>query len=1097
MDQLQRSLELLKRVPSTPYPGLRPFLDHEDMLLHGRERQIGQVTARLVAQGRFVAVLGGSGSGKSSLVRAGVVPMLRRGTHGAGDLWETVVCTPGTNFEKATQGRQQQSPITRLAWEFCAALADPDVNRPADKTETEVKRLLNVAIEDRRSTIEEQLRQPGGLDNVIANWGYSLSLPGGGDPRQACVLVVIDQFEELFHSSNRNVRDAHHLINRVIEHYHLASQREGCPRCFVAITMRTEHLQDCAAHIGLPEAINTSAYLVSRLDERELRSVIEGPARRFLKLRQRLAPDDESLPDKVEFEQKVVARLIADTVRIADKPDHLPLLQHLLARIWQQACRDPSACDSGFPRKITERHLWAAAKAPLSDGPASTEADLQDCNTLESSLQEWAQFAFDKQPSEREALAALFRLLAYRDPVSGTYNQQRMNLPADESERKKLYELLDKRWIHSVNYLFWDDRNPDSATLKVSHESFIRNWKYFRDLVDFETLRFERFHRLLADCHEWLGQPSEPLRRTLLLDEGQLQRMADARVPEALLQDNAQWSCGWERAWARVRGFLAGVLTKVSDGLAWQWRRFTPLNFSGEVPALWHKWHAWLEQLPDGEQLGKIDPASAREYYLRSQDRVHNKQWTLVGLAGVTLLGLGWIAFSMFIQQPVIDNANVFIDSSDKARVFRVPLESEGLGANLLELVKLVETVDRFEKAKTNVGWGALGMVLPRAKRTVEPQLNSTLRSLLVSRIWRMPPESNASAVATQDVTGQQKQDRSTCGNIPGRFVFDRDTANGSRKGLWITSDAWILPAEISEDSSSCTTNSIPLRSLPKGTVGFDKGLNHLLMASSDDGDNQRRGPAISAARVVRDKGGNIEHIEPDFLVISGDKGATKLLRDQLEKDSQSLLQWEPTLGGRAWEVGKQRWRIVSSGTIPLGKVKEDDLDTLPNAEITNAPACLAITDRLKNKIEGSSSITTLVYTEYCLIVISWPSDPSHPPSTFQAYALPLPDDLTTDGKHLAKGRAVPPLFSTELDQSAGDVGSRQWKTGKPGTSYAGWLVFAASNGRPELAYLGVAWSTAALKEIGNSVLENHCAALTLEERKNIGCPPGPPAHQG
>jgi len=1121
MDQLQRSLELLKRVPSTPYPGLRPFLDHEDMLLHGRERQIGQVTARLVAQGRFVAVLGGSGSGKSSLVRAGVVPMLRRGTHGAGDLWETVVCTPGTNFEKAAQGRQQQSPITRLAWEFCAVLADPDVKRPGDRTETDVKCLLNMAIEDRRRTIEEQLRQPGGLDNVIANWGHSLSLPGGGDPRQACVLVVIDQFEELFHSSNRNVRDAHHLINRVIEHYHLASQREGCPRCFVAITMRTEHLQDCAAHIGLPGAINTSAYLVSRLDERELRSVIEGPASRFLKLRQRLAPDDESLPDKVEFEQKVVARLIADTVKIADKPDHLPLLQHLLARIWQQACRDSSACDGGFPREISERHLWAAAKAPLSDGPLATEADLQDSNTLESSLQEWAQFAFDKQPSEREELAALFRLLAYRDPVSGTYSQQRLNLPADESERKKLYELLDKRWIHSVNYLFWDDRNPDSATLKVSHESFIRNWKYFRDLVDFETLRFERFHRLLADCHEWLGAPGELLRRTLLLDEGQLQRIADARVPEALLQDSAQRLCGWDRAWARARGYLAGKLSKVSDGLAWQWRKFSPLVLSGEVPPLWHKWHAWLEQLPDGERLGKIDPASVQEYYLRSQDRVHNKQWTLVGLACVTLLGLGWIAFSLLIQQPVIDNTNVFIDSADKTSLIRVFPESESLGANHLELAKVLDTVDKFEKAQTNVGWGALGMVLPKAKRTVEPQLNGTLRSLLVSRIWRTPPKSEPSAVgpedgtrqknkdplmaAPRDVTCQMPKEPSECGIIPGRFVFDRIGGDCNSKGLWITSamnpttgGAYILPAEIRKDGS-CTTSGTLLRSLPKGSVGFDKGLNHLLMVSErlDNGSGEKGRSEISVARVLRDVDGNIDSIETDFAVVTGDNDATKVLQDQLDQNVGALLEWNPMFGGRAWRVGKESWRIVSSGMISLSDVDSAGLDTLTKADARNAPACLAITRRLKEKIEGSS-ITTLADADYCLIVIGLPPAPHKARSLFQVYAIPLSDDLTRDsnGEKLDNGRAVPLLFSTDLDLSAADVGTRKWKTGKLGTPYAGWLVYATAEGGTEIAYKGVAWSTSALKEIGKSVLIGHCRTLTSEEQKITGCPndplPGP-----
>ena len=57
------------RLPREPYPGLRPFLAFEAALLFGRERQVREVIERLQAT-QFVAVLGGSGSGKSSLIHA-------------------------------------------------------------------------------------------------------------------------------------------------------------------------------------------------------------------------------------------------------------------------------------------------------------------------------------------------------------------------------------------------------------------------------------------------------------------------------------------------------------------------------------------------------------------------------------------------------------------------------------------------------------------------------------------------------------------------------------------------------------------------------------------------------------------------------------------------------------------------------------------------------------------------------------------------------------------------------------------------------------------------------------------------------------------
>ena len=58
-----------------PYPGLRPFNRDEDEIFFGREAQVNQLLDKL-ADTHFLAVLGTSGSGKSSLVRAGLLPAL-------------------------------------------------------------------------------------------------------------------------------------------------------------------------------------------------------------------------------------------------------------------------------------------------------------------------------------------------------------------------------------------------------------------------------------------------------------------------------------------------------------------------------------------------------------------------------------------------------------------------------------------------------------------------------------------------------------------------------------------------------------------------------------------------------------------------------------------------------------------------------------------------------------------------------------------------------------------------------------------------------------------------------------------------------------
>ncbi len=61
-----------------PFPGLRPFEPDEDHLFFGREKEIDELLRRLRAT-RFLQVVGASGSGKSSLVRSGLIPALHSG----------------------------------------------------------------------------------------------------------------------------------------------------------------------------------------------------------------------------------------------------------------------------------------------------------------------------------------------------------------------------------------------------------------------------------------------------------------------------------------------------------------------------------------------------------------------------------------------------------------------------------------------------------------------------------------------------------------------------------------------------------------------------------------------------------------------------------------------------------------------------------------------------------------------------------------------------------------------------------------------------------------------------------------------------------
>src|SRR4029077_116904 len=79
-----------------PFPGLRPFREDEERFFFGRESQVDTMVNKL-ATARFLAVVGTSGSGKSSLVNCGLRPALHRGLMaGAGTSWRVVQCRPGS-----------------------------------------------------------------------------------------------------------------------------------------------------------------------------------------------------------------------------------------------------------------------------------------------------------------------------------------------------------------------------------------------------------------------------------------------------------------------------------------------------------------------------------------------------------------------------------------------------------------------------------------------------------------------------------------------------------------------------------------------------------------------------------------------------------------------------------------------------------------------------------------------------------------------------------------------------------------------------------------------------------------------------------------
>ena len=221
--------EIAAELPLEPYPGLRPFEPHEWAIFFGREPMTDEVIARLAKQ-HFVVVHGASGSGKSSLVRAGVLPWLGLDHARSGKPWKTAVTRPSGG------------PLRNIARELALQLGPPPgIGSSADAAAEWHDRLAlgSAVLAD--------------IDRALAAQDH------------ASLCLLIDQFEELFRYAREQSLEEARLL---VEILNAVAEPARAPRgFFVILTMRSDYLGECARFEGFAEAVNSSQYLLPRMDD--------------------------------------------------------------------------------------------------------------------------------------------------------------------------------------------------------------------------------------------------------------------------------------------------------------------------------------------------------------------------------------------------------------------------------------------------------------------------------------------------------------------------------------------------------------------------------------------------------------------------------------------------------------------------------------------------------------------------------------------------------------------------------------------------------------------------------------------------------------
>ena len=225
-----------------------------------------------------MVLIGASGSGKSSLVRAGLVPSVRTGELNGSFHWRVATLRPGV--------------------------------RPLDALATE---LLMAGSNDNPALIEQYVEAFRGSEKGLANATELLFRKLPDDPR---LLIVVDQFEEVFTEAREDKAatdsDAHQLVANLLDATAIPNGR-----VHAVLTVRADFLPRCLAWPDLAARLQGAVrFALAPLGPQQVKDAVCRPA----------------LAVGFDVESAVVSKLVEE---VAGKTGTLPLLQHLLRELWE------------------------------------------------------------------------------------------------------------------------------------------------------------------------------------------------------------------------------------------------------------------------------------------------------------------------------------------------------------------------------------------------------------------------------------------------------------------------------------------------------------------------------------------------------------------------------------------------------------------------------------------------------------------------------------------------------------------------------------------------------------------------------------------
>jgi serine/threonine protein kinase/WD40 repeat protein len=425
-----------------PYRELRAFDEASSPFFFGREELSRRLLDKLCEEGRrLMAVIGPSGSGKSSLVYAGLLPLLRR-RQPPEKTWDAVWFRPGNR------------PFNALAG-VLVPLLEPNLS--------EVDRLIEL----------------GKLENGLSSGSIQLADIAERVCRKTqstdCLLVIIDQFEELITTSSRVTHDFRNpnSVAAVFVDMMMAATARTTALKFL-LTLRGDFYGEVIGlNRELSDLFEEAILNVGLMERSEIERAITAPAKKL----------------RVEFEHGLVERLMSD---IEHEPGQLPLLQFALWQLW------------GHQEKSTQ---------------LMTHAAYDEFGGVRKAINNFAQAQLNALNSgEKSAARRIFtRMVRLGSGQGGGDTRQPVSLnELGPDVRPLIYKLAGDRLLVTFR-----DEVTKEESAEISHEALIREWSDLRGWLD-EDREFllwrQRLKMLAAEWHRQNRDAGALLRGGLLTE---------------------------------------------------------------------------------------------------------------------------------------------------------------------------------------------------------------------------------------------------------------------------------------------------------------------------------------------------------------------------------------------------------------------------------------------------------------------------------------------------------------------------------------------------------------------------------------------------